>query len=197
MHLNQMNHFFFRLVTLLIALFLLLQACTPLAPDEPELPETPGDQQPEPIETPDQQETAPEVQEPERRETPTEEPTPEVRELRPIRRTPEMVPMPGEPGPLVTGETPKNLLDRIIADLRERTGAAREAITIIRDQAVVWGDGSLGCPQPGYFYTQALVPGYWVVLQVGEKEFDYRASDRGYFVLCESGSPPFDQPVDR
>jgi hypothetical protein len=195
---GRLRRFSFGLIALLLALFLLLQACTPLTPDGPdELPETPGDQQPEPMQPTDEQEPSPAVQEPETMEPPAGEPTPEVRELRPIRRTPEMVPMPGEAGDPVTGETPQNLLDTILADLKERTGSSREEITVIRDQAVTWSDGSLGCPQPGVFYTQALVPGYWVVLQIGEKEYDYRASDRGYFVLCESGSLPFDQPVDR
>jgi hypothetical protein len=64
-------------------------------------------------------------------------------------------------------------------------------MVVIRDQAVTWSDGSLGCPQPGVFYTQALVPGYWVVLQVGDQEYDYRASERGHFVLCEGGGLPF------
>jgi hypothetical protein len=38
-------------------------------------------------------------------------------------------------------------------------------------------------------YTQALVDGYWVVLAVGEQEYDYRASDTGYFFLCEGLHP--------
>jgi hypothetical protein len=88
-------------------------------------------------------------------------------------------------------------MEDIRADLAERSGAAREEMVVIRDQAVTWSDGSLGCPQPGVFYTQALVPGYWVVLQVGEVEYDYRASERGYFVLCEGGGLPFSQPQDQ
>jgi hypothetical protein len=36
-------------------------------------------------------------------------------------------------------------------------------------------------------YTQALVPGYRIVLSVGDETFDYHASERGYFVLCEGG----------
>ena len=37
---------------------------------------------------------------------------------------------------------------------------------LIRDEAVTWSDGSLGCPQPGEYYTQVLVPGYWIVFDV-------------------------------
>jgi hypothetical protein len=188
---------------LLIALLLLVQACSPLTSDgSDEITETPANQQPEPLEPPaiEQPEPAdtPAVQEPESSESPTEGPTSVVRELRPIIRTPEWVPFPpSEPGPAVSGETPDSLLDDILSDLSKRTGVDRQEIEILRNKPVIWSDGSLGCPEPGVFYTQALVPGYWVVLQIREKEFDYRASERGFFVFCESGFLPFDQPPDR
>ena len=77
-----------------------------------------------------------------------------------------------------------------------RTGADREAINVLRDEAVVWRDGSLGCPKPGMMYTQALVEGYWVVLEHDGKTYDYRAGNRGYFVLCDQPlslqADPFD-----
>jgi hypothetical protein len=85
----------------------------------------------------------------------------------------------------VVGEVPKQLLDEILADLATHLQVDPTAITILRDQEVVWNDGSLGCPKPGEFYTQALVNGYWVILQEEAQEYDYRASERGYFFLCE------------
>jgi hypothetical protein len=187
----------------LISLLLLVQACSPLTPNgSDEITETPANQQPEPMESPviqqPEQAVTPAIQEPESSESPTEGPTSVVRELRPIIRTPEWVPFPpSEPGTAVTGETPDSLLEDILSDLSKRTGVDRQEIEILRDQAVIWSDGSLGCPQPGVFYTQALVPGYWVVLQVREVEYDYRASERGYFLLCQGGALPFQQPVDR
>jgi hypothetical protein len=90
----------------------------------------------------------------------------------------------------VTGEAPAELLRTIMADLAERTGVASDKILIVRAQAITWSDGSLGCPQPGMFYTQALVNGYWVVLEADGAKYDYRASGSGYFFLCENGSPP-------
>jgi hypothetical protein len=33
----------------------------------------------------------------------------------------------------------------------------------------VWNDGSLGCPEPGMMYTQALVNGYWLIIEAGVK----------------------------
>ena len=166
----------YRLGILLITLSLLASACA-AAPAE--LQETPGSQEAAAT------------------ETPADTATPPSREL-PTVKAPELVPIdPGELVAPVTGEAPAGLLEDIRADLAERSGAARDDMVVIRDQAVTWSDGSLGCPQPGVFYTQALVPGYWVVLQVGDQEYDYRASESGHFVLCEGGGLPFSQPQDQ
>ena len=59
-------------------------------------------------------------------------------------------------------------------------------------ESVTWSDGSLGCPQPGVMYTQALVPGWRVRLRGPAGEMDYHASLRGAQVLCPLGraTPP-------
>lgn len=88
----------------------------------------------------------------------------------------------------VTGEVPQDLLDAILQDAEARTGIAAGEMNLVRAEAVVWNDGSLGCPQPGVMYTHALVDGYWVILEYGDQTFDYRASDRGYFFVCEQSS---------
>lgn len=95
----------------------------------------------------------------------------------------------------VVGEVPGELMEEIIADLAGRIGAEREAIEVVRAEAVVWNDGSLGCPKPGEFYIQMLINGYWVVLEVDGIEYDYRANDSDYFTLCEGkGVPPMPPP---
>ena len=86
----------------------------------------------------------------------------------------------------VTGEAPAELLAAILADAADRTGLETEVLVVIQDQAVVWPDGSLGCPKPGMMYTQALVDGYHILVQAGDAVLDYRATGRGSFVLCES-----------
>ena len=96
--------------------------------------------------------------------------------------------------PPVVGEVPPDLLAKITTDLEGRLGPGGPAIMVTRAEAVVWNDGSLGCPQPGVFYTQALVNGYWVVLEVEGQGYDYRVADSGYFFLCERGSRPVPPP---
>lgn len=97
-------------------------------------------------------------------------------------------PMP-EPPPATTGEVPASILDAILADA---AGRAEGPFVVLRGQSVVWSDGSLGCPEPGMMYTQALVDGYWVVLEGNSQTLDYRASVNGSFKLCPDllGVPP-------
>jgi len=83
------------------------------------------------------------------------------------------------------GEVPDKILDEIFADLETRTGVERGAFQVVRAEAVTWKDGSLGCPIKGEFYIQALIHGYWVVLEVEGVKYDYRVSDTGHIKLCE------------
>ncbi len=174
---------FSRAAGLFILLGLLASACSPVV--EP----APGDLQGKQAtqETP-LQETQADMGTTPGRETPPVSTVLPGREIQPL---PERVPTdPGLPASPVTGETPGELLEAIKSDLASRTGASSGEIRVLRDQAMVFNDGSLGCPQPGMFYTQATVAGYWVVLELGQVEYDYRATENGSFILCESGLPP-------
>ncbi|NNC39194.1 MAG: hypothetical protein HKN95_00770 [Acidimicrobiia bacterium] len=113
-------------------------------------------------------------------------------ETPPVESTP-TPPPPTEP--IVTGEVPAGLMDAILADAGTRSNA-KSAITVVRAQAVTWPDGSLGCPAKGMTYTQALVDGYWVVLDAGGQQLDYRASTSGSFKYCAIGGLPPVGPGD-
>jgi hypothetical protein len=89
--------------------------------------------------------------------------------------------------PSATGEAPAELVEAMKADLADRLGIDPSAVVVVRAAAVVWSDGSWGCPEPGMAYTQALVPGYHVILGADGVEYDYRADDHGRFRLC--GNP--------
>jgi hypothetical protein len=93
-------------------------------------------------------------------------------------------------GSVMTGKVPDDLVANILADAGDRTGAAESDFTVIRAEPALWNDGSLGCPVPGQSYTQALINGYWVVLENGGIQYDYRVSSSGYFRLCEGGGSP-------
>jgi len=116
---------------------------------------------------------------------PTDRPDPAAQTPPP---TPPARPLPTRivttPAPAVTGEAPAALLERIRADVVQRSGATRQEVVIVRDEAVVWPDGSLGCPEPGVAYLQVQIDGYWVVAQVGDMRYDYRVDAEGRFRLC-------------
>lgn len=88
-------------------------------------------------------------------------------------------------GVSVTG-IPGDLLNGILDDASQRTGLATDSLLVARAEAVTWNDGSLGCPEPGMFYTQALVAGYQIVIDAGGQLLDYRAGGGQYFRLCEN-----------
>lgn len=105
---------------------------------------------------------------------------------------------PGEAVPAETetpskGEVPADVMASIYAAAEAHSGLARSSMTVVRAEAVVWPDGSLGCPEPGMMYTMATVDGYWVELSAGDTTLDYRVGSNGYVKLCESGlgiTPP-------
>lgn len=90
----------------------------------------------------------------------------------------------------ITGEVPKAILEPILADASQRTGVAIDELEITTAVAETWTDGSLGCPEPGMVYTQALVDGYQVVIDAAGESLDYRVGSGGAFILCEAGGAP-------
>ena len=68
----------------------------------------------------------------------------------------------------------RRILDPILKEAAALAKVAREQLVIVRAEPVVWNDGSLGCPEPGMEYTQALVNGYWVVIEAAGQTYDFR-----------------------
>jgi hypothetical protein len=73
-------------------------------------------------------------------------------------------------------------------DLAGRLNIPAEQIQLIDIASVVWSDGSMGCPQPGMFYTQALVEGLRIRLGVGERIYHYHSGRNQAPFLCENPS---------
>lgn len=91
---------------------------------------------------------------------------------------------------LPAGEVPAALLGRVIADAASGAGVDPSAVEVISAEAVTWSDGALGCPLPDQMYTQALVPGYRVVLDVDGEEMSFHAAEDGEFAFCADPQPP-------
>lgn len=76
------------------------------------------------------------------------------------------------------------------ADLAARLGVAVDEVTVAGVEQVTWRDGSLGCPQPGMAYTQALVDGVRVVLEAGGQTYHYHAGGNGAAFYCADPQEP-------
>jgi hypothetical protein len=92
----------------------------------------------------------------------------------------------------VKGEVPQAILEAILKEVAALARVGPDQVAIARAESVVWSDGSLGCPEPGMAYTQALVNGYWVVIDAAGQRYDFRVDSRGNFRLCPPGQghPP-------
>ena len=100
---------------------------------------------------------------------------------------PEELPTPvNEPSGLAEGVAA--VVELATADLADHLNVDEGAIEVVSVQPVTWPDGSLGCPQPGEVYTQALVDGYKVVLGTNGRTrvYIYTAGADGQPFLCPS-----------
>lgn len=108
---------------------------------------------------------------------------------RPSQDLPDRI-SPSPSGAPVTGEVPAAIVAEARALLAGVVGEdAAAAATILVAEAVTWPDGSLGCPEPGILYTQQLVDGYRLVLDVDGRSYDYRATGGGNVRACELAGP--------
>lgn len=80
-------------------------------------------------------------------------------------------------------------------DLAGRLGVEAALIGLVEYQSVTWRDGSLGCPQPGMAYTQALVEGYRIQLQIDGVQYDYHGADGRDPFYCPGPGQKFDGTV--
>lgn len=104
------------------------------------------------------------------------------------RKTPPRLPerVPEQRQPAITGEVPDDLMQKVRQHLAQRTGADPASFQVIEGRFVEWPNGAMGCPQPGMNYTQQPVRGYLVVLEHTDRKFDYRVTESGLMMICES-----------
>ncbi|HMQ32424.1 MAG TPA: hypothetical protein PKD53_16955 [Chloroflexaceae bacterium] len=94
--------------------------------------------------------------------------------------------VPAPSAPAASGAAASPHVQQAIADLAARLGVEPGAISILRAEELDWPDGSLGCPQEGMGYTQALVNGYFVQLGAGGQTYNYHGRAGGEPFLCTS-----------
>ena len=76
-------------------------------------------------------------------------------------------------------------IEAAIADAAARFGVPEEEVAVAGALRVTWSDGSIGCPEPDMMYTQQLVPGYLLTLEVAGQRYAYHGANGDAPFLCE------------
>jgi hypothetical protein len=84
--------------------------------------------------------------------------------------------------------------ERIIAmakeNLAQRLSIPITQINLVEIKEVEWSDSSLDCPQPGMSYLQVITPGYRILLEASETQYEYHSNRDAYVVYCDNANPP-------
>ena len=77
-------------------------------------------------------------------------------------------------------------------DVAHRLNVLSDSVRLSSARQVTWASGALGCPEPGMNYTDALVPGSVIYLQVDNVIYAYHAKIGGEPFYCprERVEPP-------
>ena len=81
------------------------------------------------------------------------------------------------------------LVQIAVEDLSERLGIPTEEIQVLEADGVVWGDTSMGCPQPGMSYLQVPQDGARIRLSAGGQVYDYHSGGNRLPFLCQNPDP--------
>lgn len=76
-----------------------------------------------------------------------------------------------------------------VSRLASMLNVSAEEISVISTEAVDWPDGCLGVERPGMMCTQAIVPGYRIILQAGGEQYEFRTNESGSQVVQAGGAP--------
>jgi len=93
--------------------------------------------------------------------------------------------LPTEEQPIATAVTPTHLANLTTAEraaieaVAGNFNLATQNVTLISSEQEEWPDGCLGVAQEGLVCTQAITPGYRVVLEADGKQMEYRTNEDG------------------
>lgn len=82
------------------------------------------------------------------------------------------------------------MVDTAVADLADRLSVDTHSITVVSVESVTWRDGSMGCPEPGMSYTQALVEGVRVELTIDGTSHWYHQGGSNDIRYCDDPREP-------
>ncbi len=89
---------------------------------------------------------------------------------------------------LATGKLPAALADAVLQDASKRSGLPIPSLRIVKAERRTWTNGCLGLGGPGVVCTQALVPGWQVIVEGDKQRLVYRTGESGRVRLDEAAS---------
>lgn len=90
----------------------------------------------------------------------------------------------GEKTPMAAPMNLKGQVEYSMTDLAQRLDVPLDSVVLSGARQVTWRSGALGCPKPGMNYTEALVPGSVIYLQVDNMIHAYHAKIGGEPFYC-------------
>ncbi|MFS0518300.1 hypothetical protein ACEYW6_26775 [Nostoc sp. UIC 10607] len=85
---------------------------------------------------------------------------------------------------------PRPVANAVLRDLARRQGIFTRQLQIIDHNQQTWRDGCLELPQPDEFCTQALVPGWQIVVSNGKQKWIYHTNNNGRSLRLASANTP-------
>lgn len=76
------------------------------------------------------------------------------------------------------------LVDQALNTLTKEAQVSPSSVEVVKVEEVQWPDGCLGCARPGQICTDAIVPGYHIVLRVAGTDYEYRTDKKDRVMLC-------------
>ncbi|MCM0592621.1 MAG: hypothetical protein HEQ35_27580 [Gloeotrichia echinulata IR180] len=77
---------------------------------------------------------------------------------------------------------PRPIVNAVLQDLSQKQGISRKKLQIVDYRQQTWRNGCLELPQPDEICTQALVPGWLVVVSNGQEKWIYHTNETGSIV---------------
>jgi hypothetical protein len=87
-----------------------------------------------------------------------------------------------------SAELPAAVTDAVLQDASRRLKLPISSLRVVKAERRTWPDGCLGLGSPGIVCTQALVPGWQVIVEGGKERLVYRTGESGKVRLDEAAS---------
>ncbi|WGV26226.1 hypothetical protein [Halotia branconii] len=93
-------------------------------------------------------------------------------------------------GKIKTNRLPNQVVNAVLRDLARRERISTKELKIVDYSQQTWRNGCLELPQPDELCTQALVPGWRVVVSNGQQNWVYHTNSNGRFLRLATAQTP-------